>query len=482
MITRALAALSRAEFSNLGWLYLGPARFVKVGPVAYLALMVGGAVWIAAAAAAGWALVRRGRAWLGTFLFLLGTGAYVTLAFPPTTDEPHYLALTDNLLTRGTLEVSAGYASGAWRAFFPGATLDAHAVVLPDGRMYSQHTAGLPLLILPGYALAGRWGVLLILAAIAACLPGLLERVARHAGAAARESRALAVCTALSAPFLFASTLVFTEVPAAVLAAAGLLAAGSGGWAAACMAGLPWLHPRYAWLAVGVFTLDLARSRRRVVSVAWWAGLAAVSGGLFLAVYHGPAFVAIFNVLSERYPAPLATVTAGGLAGQVAFANLPVSLLGKLVDRSFGLLPYAPWFLVLGPGWGTATRHGRGALLLGATYLFVTCLFANWGGSAYPGRTLVPLLPFAAPVLAAGIRWAGGTAPRRAVFAALFLVSVLQACALTACPVLRYTSGRDWLAARAGAAYHVLPFSWWPAMGGGTGAVTRPPAAVPVTP
>jgi len=461
--------LNDSNFSNLGALYLGPDHFLRVQPFTYLLVLAAGAIWIAAVAGLAFRAWRANRTWLAGFMFFLGTGAFVTLAFPPTTDEPHYLMITESLLHDGDIEVADEYGRGAQAAFYPAATIDPHTVVLPDGRMYSQHTVGLPLLVLPGYAMAGRWGVLLILAAIAACLPGLLIRVATDADADAASARAAALLVSATAPALFASTLVFTEMTAAVLLAQGLIASGSGWIAPLCAAALPWLHPRYALLAAGVFVLDLARSRSRLATMGRWTSMALGSGGLLLSVYHGPALTAVLNVLAERYPAPIESLTTGGLLGNVSALNVPIAFIGKFMDRDFGLLPYAPWMLVAIPGFMLANRHGRGALLLAMPYFVVTCLFRNWGGSAFPGRTLVPLLPCAAPVLASGLAWTRRAPWRRGGLLLLVIVSLGQTWLLTACPVLRYTSGRTWLEMRAATMARVLPFHWWPSLDGGTG-------------
>ena len=66
------------------------------------------------------------------------------------------------------------------------------------------------------------------------------------------------------------------------------------------------------------------------------------------------------------------------------------------------------------------------------------------------------------PALAQGRAWAGRTAPRRMALTALVVVSLAQTWVLTACPVLRYTSGKEWLAGKAGRAALVLPFNWFP--------------------
>src|SRR6185503_17320627 len=98
------------------------------------------------------------------------------------------------------------------------------------------------------------------------------------------------------------------------------------------------------------------------------------------------------------------------------------ALAGKLLDRNYGLLPYAPWYvLALAGGW-IAWRKSRSVLAAGAPYLILTCLLNYprvWGGSMYPGRTLVPLLPFVAVPLAAGLAWARQGGMRRGVMAVL---------------------------------------------------------------
>ena len=101
-------------------------------------------------------------------------------------------------------------------------------------------------------------------------------------------------------------------------------------------------------------------------------------------------------------------------------------------------------------------------LIAGGAYAVLTCLYRNWAGSAYPGRTVVALLPFAAPVLAVGVDWSIARRPWCRTLAWLAVVSLATAWLLTAVPVLRYTSGREWMARRAGVAWHVLPFSWFP--------------------
>jgi hypothetical protein len=474
-----LAALDRSDFSVLGRLYLAPGRWLAVTPSEYLVVLVAGAAWIAAAGWIAWRIFRRGtpasassdpRAagslFRAALVLYLGAGAYVTLVYPPTSDEPHYLNLAESLVADGDIRLADNYARGDYLRFYPVSGIDPHTVVTPDGEMYSQHTIGLPLLVLPGYAIAGRWGSLLILALVAAALAPALYRLCRRAGVASRAAHVTVGLTAATAPLAFASTLVFTDVPAALLAATALAGSSSVWIPAACASALPWLHPRFAAIAAGLLAVNLLRSRNRAGVLGIWAGAAAASGAVFFAVYHGAALVSALNVLTERYPARLDELSGTTIWDNIALRFLLPGIFAKLLDRDFGVLAFAPWLVVLLPGIVVAARRRKfphaDLVLGGGAYALITCLYRNWAGSAYPGRTLVALLPFAIPYLGVGVEWALGGRARARSLAALAAVAIATAWLLTAIPVLRYTSGREWMAAKAGVSWRVLPFTWFP--------------------
>ncbi len=446
---------------------------MKLSPLEYLGCLVAGSLWVLLAGWVAWRVLagRRRRSsasriTMASALLFAMTGTYVTFVYLPTTDEPHYLQITESLAVDGDLELSGNYASGSHLKFYPVREIDPHTVITPDGAQYSQHTAGLPLFVLPAYTLAGRWGVTLALAALAAGLLSVLHRLCRL-GASPRSALVTCVALGTSSPLLFSSTLVFTEVAAAALTGLALCRLGSSQVVATCAAALPWLHPRYALLSAGLAALHWYRQgthdMRRHVPV--WLIAGALSGGVFMSVYHGPALLAVLNTLTEKYPAELNSLTAGSLATQ-SFGNPLVSALGKLFDRDFGLIPYAPWMLVLLPGIVVARSSRRVShawfWIGGAAYVALTLVFRNWGGSSYPGRTLVPLLPFAAPYLALGVEWALQRPWRRRIWYTLLALSLGISYLLTVCPVLRYTSGREWIAAQLGLAWLAMPFNWFP--------------------
>src|SRR4029450_5267340 len=90
------------------------------------------------------------------------------------------------------------------------------------------------------------------------------------------------------------------------------------------------------------------------------------------------------------------------------------SLGGLLLDRSYGLLPIAPVFLLALAGVPAllGARGGWPHLLLGLAVLAPLVSWRMWwGGQCPPARFLVPLLPFIGAPLA--LRLAGGGGGRR---------------------------------------------------------------------
>ena len=483
LIDRLSEAVANWNFSILGSVYLGPGHILHLPPLQFLAVLAGGFIWVALVGICAWIVFRTRmikavkisdhavvRVLFSAFAFVfLLLGVYTTFSYPPTTDEPHYLAITESLVNGGGVEVSGVYTRKEFMKFYPSEIIDPHTVITKEGKMYSQHTVGLPALIAPGYWLAGRWGTTAIIALLSALLVALLFLLARKAGNGISESCRTAVMAGATAPILFASGTVFTEIPAALLASLSLLRLGGGWVAPVCGVLMPWLHPRYALMAMGLAILDLLSSKFRMKSAGRWLVTIVVSGAGFFAVYHGPALTSILNVLTEQYPAKLEDLTVGNLAS-VSFANPFVGAAAKIFDRDFGWFPFSLWALALFPGIFVASgkkKFPHRWFLLGAgAYFLLTCLFRNWHGSAFPGRTLIPIIPFIVGYLATGIAWTGRDKVRAKWFGILAGLSILISWILTAVPVLRYGSGRLWLSGKLGPVWMLFPASWFPSFYG----------------
>jgi hypothetical protein len=333
----------------------------------------------------------------GAALVYVAAGLWYASRLRVSGDEPHYLLMAQSLWREGDLDLRDNFEREDWREYTPGPVAPHWAAPRRDGRPFPAHGPGLPLLLAPVYALGGR---LLCVAAIALGAAGLTALVRTLAlRVTGDETRALfAWAAAAGPPVAFYALHIYTEVPSA-LALAGslelLLRAQEPGpvrrrmlqaAASALLASaLPWLHVKMAMAAagIGLFALRRLRGRPRVV----FAGVAALMAEGYAAFFY--------SVWGWASPLAMYGGTAPGGAPRPLLA-----LAGLLLDRSFGLLPYAPVFVMSLAGAPAlvqaARRQPAGAALIvtGATVLAPILAWRMWwGGQCPPARFLVPLVP-----------------------------------------------------------------------------------------
>ncbi|HEV7503118.1 MAG TPA: hypothetical protein VGQ33_24030 [Vicinamibacteria bacterium] len=410
--TAALLAASRSPWC----LHLLPCLAVLQGPLAILLLALG----LAAAVAPVLPRLRVPRVRPAVFLllawvFLAAVGLSYTLRLRVSGDEPHYLLMAQSLWREGDLDLSDNLAREDWREYTPGPIVPHFGAPRRDGRPFPAHSPGLPLLLAPLYGLGGRSLCVLALALMGAALAVEMGKAARRS-TGNDEAALLAAALALVPPVAFYSFQIYTEVPAALALAVALrwllaeaesvrprLERAAG---AALLAGtLPWLHLKMAPAAAALGLIALARLRGRARTA--FVVVAASMAAAFLLYYR-----AIFGIAS-----PLAIY--GGLPKDADGSPLR-AVAGLLFDRSFGLLPYAPVFLLALAGLGLLWRaRAWEALLVGAAVLAPTIFWRMWwGGQCPPARFLVPLVPLLSLAAAARIsasrtglvRWRWGLA------------------------------------------------------------------------
>ncbi|MCM2258487.1 MAG: hypothetical protein NDJ94_22885 [Vicinamibacteria bacterium] len=337
------------------------------------------------------------------FVWLAVCGEGYATRLRVTGDEPHYLVMAQSLWREGDLDLGDNYARGDTKEYTPAELAPHYGAPRADGRPFPAHSPGLPALLAPVYALGGRRACVLLLAAIAALAAVEAGRLARaFTGSAIAAGAAWGL--ALGPPLAFFGFHVYTEGPSALAlcAALRLLAAPGVSPARAAVAALlasalPWLHVKLglAAVVVGLFALIQLGGAARKAFVAV-AGLMALGFmGHYQRVFGTPTPFAIY-----------------GGAPQDAAAEPLRALLGLLFDRSFGLLPFAPAFVVaLGGLWPTGRprlSRAQGVALAAGLAVLLPALFWRmwWGGQCPPARFLVPLVPLLAA--AAGQRVAAG--------------------------------------------------------------------------
>jgi hypothetical protein len=338
----------------------------------------------------GWALFG-----LGAAAFLL-VGLHYGSRLRVSGDEPHYLMMARSLWREGDLDLRDNFAREDWREDTPGPVAPHYGAPRRDGRPYPAHSPGLPFLLAPAYAWGGRLGCIALLGLAVAALCVEVRRLALHV-AGDRAAALLAWAAAAGPPVLFYSFHVYTEVPSAlalVIALRLLLSAPRP--ALAAVAGLlasvlPWLHVKMIPAAAALAVVAVLHLGRRALLAFFAVALAMAAG--YAAYGH-----AVFGTWS-----PLARY--GGMPADATGGSPARAILGLLFDRSFGVLPYAPVFLVafaalFSRAWWKAA-DAASQVLVGLAVL-VPVLFWRmwWGGQCPPGRFLVPVIPLLCAALA----------------------------------------------------------------------------------
>jgi hypothetical protein len=317
-------------------------------------------------------------------------------------DEPDYLLMAQSLWKEHDLDLADNWARGDYKEYVPGMPRMPAGSTRRDGRPISSHSPGLPFLLAPIYALGGRRLCVIAFALAAAGLALTVRALAlRWTGDPAAAF--LAWVATAGPPVLYYSFHLYTEVPSALAAALALLlllprdgvraGAGRAALAALMIALLPWLHVKLALAAVALGAVGLAHLRGR--------GLA--------------AFVAVAAAMAAGFIAynlyMFATPTSMGLYGPkvpmgVRYAIPGRAFFGLLLDRNYGLLPYAPvWLLGLAGTFVLARRSWRETWPYTAYAIAVIVPVLAWriwfAGFCPPARFLVPLVPVLGVLLAA---------------------------------------------------------------------------------
>jgi hypothetical protein len=336
--------------------------------------------------------------------------------FSASGDEPHYLMVSESLLSDHDFDLANNYASGDGR-WFGADFLEAgpHARTTRTGSTWSTHDVGLPALILPVYAVATRLSTFvpedvlravrqtrglfayslvsfafIVMTAIALSL--LLSALSRATSPAA--AIAITLAAGLSPPVLSHAFLIFPETPAFFVVCATL-------WLASrerhelttarvvlvttAIGLLPWLHRKYSFFIIGLAFVLVRRH---------WSWLREQRAPVLAAL-------AALLVIPEIGLHASTLYLWGNLGGPQMLEGLPFSLasaqrgvLGLVLDRERGLLAYAPIYLLLPACWAIGWRRHRDLLVPIALLFFPMAAFAVWSAGFSPAaRYLVPLVP-----------------------------------------------------------------------------------------
>ncbi|MCC7124407.1 MAG: hypothetical protein IT178_06135 [Acidobacteria bacterium] len=362
----------------------------------------------------------------------------------PAGDEPHYLVIAQSLWRDGDLKIENNHQRGDYREYF-NRDLDPHYLTRgADGEIYSIHPVGLPVLLTPIYGLGGYRAVVVTLIAVAAAAAALAWRwvVAVLADRVAATFAVAAI--AGSAPFMLNTFMVYPEIAAALAVMIALVTPNHIVAGIACGM-LPWLSTKYAPMSAVLLVTGLIGPAASPFRWPGWTSI--VKRGVPYAVFL-TAWFAFFYIFWGK---PLPQAPYGAMV-QTTPKNLVFGAPGLLFDQEYGLLAYAPVYILAATGlwamWKAAGEQRllaiRIVLVFGALLGTVGAFRIWWGGSAAPARPLASgLLVLALPIAAAFAAAPRGSARRAAQHLLLWIGVAIAATVVFAQEGLLMAQGRD---------------------------------------
>ena len=329
----------------------------------------------------------------------IGIPVRATYGAQVTADEPQYLLTAISLAEDLDLDIADELAAERWRDFHSPARLPVQTKVLDGGRQVSPHDPLLPALLAVPVAVGGWVGAKVALAVMAGALAALVAWLAvARLGVDRRVAIAGTAVFAAAPPLAVYGTQVYPELPAA-LAVTGAVAVLTGARpdvraVAALVTVLPWLSVKYAPVAAAV------------AAVGWYRAAAPDRARLLRLLAVSAAVFAVGHRLLYGGWTPYATgdhFTAGEtsvMGFDPDYLGRSRRLVGLLVDREFGLVPWQPAFLLAVPAVAVALRRrpAHTAVLvvpLLAGWLVATFVALTMHGWWWPGRQVVVVLPLA---------------------------------------------------------------------------------------
>jgi hypothetical protein len=384
---------------------------------------------------------RRARRWLQAIVVLVLWGLMTHGTFAGSGDEPHYLVIAHSIAFDGDLDLANNY--GANEPLIAGGHLQPESHVRPGvgGVARPVHDVGLPLLAAPVVRVAVpltrvianrlspaamqrarltpgllyRHLLSLVAIALTAFLAGLMFDTFLALGGSTRAAFGTALLLTLSPPLLIFSILFFTELLSAVVCFVVFrrltMERVIGPWAWAITGGLIGLlflvHARNIGLIVPLAAVGFQRLRDPSATRQEWIGFA---GGL-------AALLFLRTIVNYEFWGTLMTTPHARLGGWPGFAHFFATIgtraAGMVIDQEYGLLVYAPIYLLTITGTFALARERTGLAriiiaIVGFYVLLILLPLTNvhgWtGGWSPPARFLTPVVPLLGVAVFAGVR------------------------------------------------------------------------------
>lgn len=347
-------------------------------------------------------------------------------------DEPHYVLVADSLCRNGDADLRNDYEGDDYLAFYPHDNLDPHAYdYRNDGTLRSIHSLGLPfLLTIPHCILGHPYWARLEMAALAALASWSVFLTIRNWSKSSRLAYATWAAVTFTMPMWGLAAQVYPGVVATLGVAVALqlflsrpLSTGKVLGIGLVVALLPWLHIRFAVLGLLIAaTTVVSLVKAKTGWKAWICLLVPLAISSLLWMWN--AYVWYGGVLPNAAYRPWLQQ-----AGPLTWEGMYLSLANLTVGREFGLVTYAPIYLLALVGLVMMLLHRRSIIVAPLIWLlgYVLAVVLSQAvyqidqGYSFPARMLLPVTPLLAIPLAYSVwhtRWL------RVVGLLLFLLSV----------------------------------------------------------
>jgi hypothetical protein len=350
--------------------------------------------------------------------------------FFPTGDEPHYLVITHSIAIDGDISLLNNYKEQHYRLFYPSILAKRTTASADKLREIPTFGIGMPLFLAPWYRIIYDFAPYKLVAymRIVICLVaafGIFQLLSFGFDLNGNFYTALLITAgaAFASPLITYSSQFYPEIFAFALLITALRTLQNRKkhlWLSAILLSLfpgmlMWLHPKYLALAIvltGITTFFIYRDQQRKITTMQIGHLAVAFLGIF----------SFFFFLHTKYGSWSPNRIYGGwqkqsslleLMQQEGFRRIVVMIkmfFGFWFDERFGLLPYAPFYVVFFAAfiWVIRKREYKAfpALILLALHFLPLCWGAPLGGYAPPARHFVVMIPLVlAPVFLIGTKW-----------------------------------------------------------------------------
>ena len=367
-------------------------------------------------------------------------------------DEPYFLLITTSLIHDQDINLENNYIQHDSLKFIDRILEPQLWDTYSDGMLKSRHSRFLPLLLIPGFLAAGKWGAIFTMEIFAVLLFLLLFKTAFLLTRSIESSLTATVLMTTTAPIYIYSHRLYAEIPGALLAILSFyicLSLNRKPKIAAFLICLitavaSFLKFRFILLCASTLVIFI------IVHIRTWKKILTITAiGIFFIFLILTVNTFIFGAAFIRYS--IADLTRTNLH------HLFTGILGQFWDIQFGVLPLNP--LLLGAIAGTIPlwRNCRNKshwfaiwIFSFLPYFFLISAYAElMGGDCPRGRFSVTWLPYLTFPLASFIHWCRNGAQR-----ILFWILVIATLVLNAI----YFSAPEFLWEAAGNGSRLLTF------------------------